>query len=95
MLLPATVRRSLTRPSGVVLATASLASLAYLCWRQVDGEFPDTQTFEAGPFWDWKQVVGLFAGNGKAQRWNMVCQEAVDKEMKVAVYDFTNFHEGE
>jgi hypothetical protein len=95
MLLPATLRRALTRPSGVVVATASLASLAFLFWSQVDGEFPVTQTFDPEPFWNWRQIVELLAGNGKPQRWNTVCQQAVDKEMKVAVYDFTNFHEGE
>jgi hypothetical protein len=93
--LPATVRRTLARPSGIIVAAVLLASLAYLSWFQVTDDFSDSQTSNGVSMWDWREAVGLFAPKGKSHKWNMVCQQAVDREMKVAVYDYTNFHEGE
>jgi hypothetical protein len=81
MALPASVRRTL--------------SLAYLFWFQVNDDFSDSQASNGVSFWDWKQAVSLFAPKEKPHKWNMVCQQAVDRGMKVAVYDYTNFHEGE
>lgn len=96
MRLPATVRRTLSRPSGiVVVAAASLASLAYLFWFQVNDDLSDSQTSNGVSLWDWREAGALFAPKGKLHKWNMECQQAVDRGMKVAVYDYTNFHEGE
>jgi hypothetical protein len=95
MALPASVRRTLARPSGIVVAATSLFSLAYLFWFQVNDDFSDSQASNGVSFWDWKQAVSLFAPKEKPHKWNMVCQQAVDRGIKVAVYDYTNFHEGE
>jgi hypothetical protein len=41
-------------------------------------------------------VQGLFGGEELPQHvWDTVCHEAVEKGLKVAVYDFTPFHDGE
>jgi hypothetical protein len=40
-------------------------------------------------------VQGLFGGEELPQHvWDTVCHEAVEKGLKVAVYDFTPFHDG-
>lgn len=92
----------------VSITTLALTVLGLYRLRHRDDRFlPESWDFGLSAQWDWKQIAsewkpklevqieGLHEEEHEAKTWDLICHEAIDRNLKVAVYDFTPFHDGE
>ena len=102
-------RQSRTIFTLTSISTLAFVALLYLSQDGTDAFLPESWDYELPQQWDWKKLAkewrastvsdvpmedDPFEIEESAHVWDNTCHEAVDKELKVAVYDWTPFHEG-
>ncbi|GHJ88885.1 hypothetical protein NliqN6_5287, partial [Naganishia liquefaciens] len=101
-------RQSRTIFTLASISTLAFVTLLYLSQDGTDAFLPESWDYELPQQWDWKKLAkewrastvsdvpmedDPFEIEESAHVWDNTCHEAVDKELKVAVYDWTPFHE--
>lgn len=91
------------------ISTFAFVALVYLVHNDANTFLSESWDYEAVQQWDWRKLApewrtptlpeitmeDPFDYEEPPHVWNNTCQKAVDKELKVALYDWTPFHEGE
>jgi hypothetical protein len=89
------------------IAALVIVTLVYLAPHQIDNSIRPSWDYKMSQQWTWSDLLSeqkwsMLRGDSvqdveenPQHVWDNVCHEAVEKGLKVAVYDFTPFHDGE
>jgi hypothetical protein len=89
------------------IAALVIVTLVYLAPHQIDDSVRTSWDYNMPQHWTWNNLLSeerwsMLRGDSvqdveedPQHVWDTVCHEAVEKGLKVALYDFTPFHDGE